>query len=98
MSNEKRPPGVMLYYDKIRPILALLTDEERGKLLVAVLDYGESGFEPCLDKRLSAVWPFIREMVDRDVDAYRAKCEKAARAIQTRWAREKGQAQSADGN
>lgn len=89
MSAEKRPPGVMLYYAKIRPILALLDNDERGRLLMAVLDYGETHFPPNLDGRLAAVWPFVQEMIDKDIESYKKKCEKAAKAIQARWAREK---------
>ena len=37
MANEKK--SFMLYYD-YREQLALLTDEERGRLLMAILDYG----------------------------------------------------------
>ncbi|MCM1234384.1 MAG: DUF6291 domain-containing protein [Ruminococcus flavefaciens] len=89
MSPQKRPPGVMLYYAKIRPILALLNDTERGRLLMAILDYGESCFPPVLDDRLADVWPFVQEMIDKDIDAYQRKCDKAAKAIQARWAKER---------
>lgn len=37
--------GFLLYYD-YRKHLALLNDEERGKLLMALLDYGEHGTQP----------------------------------------------------
>ena len=46
MAAEKRPPGVMLYFDKVRPICALLSAKDRGELLLVILDYAELGQEP----------------------------------------------------
>lgn len=92
MSQEKRPPGVMLYFAEMRPILALMTDAERGQTLAAILDYAEKDVEPVLNERLVAAWPFIKRMIDRDAETYRKKCEKAAKSAKARWGkkREKG--------
>lgn len=88
MSENKRPPGVMLYFTEMRPIFALLTAEERGELLLKIFDYAEFGVEPVLDDRLAAVWPFIRKRIDLDAAAYQEKCDRAKKAIRTRWDRE----------
>lgn len=88
MSLEKRPPGVMLYFSEMRPILALMTDAERGQLLTAILDYAEKDAEPVLSERLEPAWPFVKQKIDRDSEAYRKKCEKAAKAIKARWEKE----------
>ena len=85
MSTEKRPPGVMLYFAETRPLLALMSDEERGQILAAVFDYAEYDVKPELSARLSPVWPFFQQMVDRDAETYRKKCEKAAKAASARW-------------
>ncbi|WP_300418426.1 DUF6291 domain-containing protein [uncultured Oscillibacter sp.] len=85
MSTEKRPPGVMLYFTETRPILALMTDAERMQILEVVLDYAEYDVAPGLSARLSAVWPFFQQMVDRDMETYRKKCEKAAKVASARW-------------
>lgn len=85
MSLEKRPPGVMLYFAEMRPILALMDDEERGQLFAAILDYAELDIEPVFGDRLAAAWPFIKQKIDHDAEAYRKKCEKAAKAINARW-------------
>lgn len=85
MSTEKRPPGVMLYFAEVRPLLALMTDEERGQILAAVFDYAEYDVAPELSARLSPVWPFFQQMIDRDAEAYQKKVEKATKAANARW-------------
>ena len=45
MESEKRRPGVMLYFTEMRPIFALLSVEERGELIMRILDYAEYGTE-----------------------------------------------------
>ena len=92
MSQEKRPPGVMLYFEETRPIVSLLSDEERGRLLMAILDYAEHNAEPVLSERLVAAWPFIKRKIDYDAETYRKKCEKASKAIQARWEKERKKA------
>lgn len=88
MSTEKRPPGVVLYFAEVRPLLALMSDAERGQILTAILDYAENDEERALSERLAAVWPFIKRMIDRDTETYRKKCEKAAKAVKARWEKE----------
>ena len=88
MSQEKRPPGVMLYFEEMRPIFSLLNDMERGQLLTAILDYAENDIEPVLSNRLVAAWPFIKRKIDHDAETYRKKCEKAAKSAKSRWKKE----------
>jgi len=38
-------PGVMLYFDMLEPI-RVLPDEDKGRLLVAILEYGKDGVVP----------------------------------------------------
>lgn len=78
----------MLYFAEMRPVLSLLTDEERGQLLAAIFDYGEYDVEPVLSERLTAVWPFIKQKIDYDAETYRKKCEKAAKSAKSRWKKE----------
>ncbi len=92
MSEGKRPPGVMLYFEETRPIIALLSDAERGRLLMAILDYAEYDAEPVLNGRLVAVWPFVKQKIDHDAEVYRKKCERAAKAAKARWEAEEGKA------
>lgn len=89
MAEPKRPPGVMLYFAEMRPIFTLLEDYESGDLLLKIFDYAEFGTEPALTGRLVTVWPMVRRMIDRDIEAYQAKCNQAQKAIQARWQRER---------
>ena len=90
MGTAKRPPGVMLYFDKVRPICALLSAKDRGDLLLMILDYAELGHEPAFrpGSRLDSVWPHIRKMIDQDSEVYQKKCDRAKKAAEARWARE----------
>lgn len=56
---------VKAYYDWIEQTAAL-SDAERGRLFIAVLEYGRSGLEPKLDGRESILFPVFRATIDRD--------------------------------
>ena len=81
-------PGIMFYFS-IRPALKRLNAEQKGQLFDAILDYGESGLSPDFDGVLGVCWDFIQPMIDKDAETYREKCDKAKKAVETRWAREK---------
>lgn len=100
METEKRPPGVMLYFTEMRPVIALLSAEERGELLMKIFDYAEYGAEPSFGSgdRLESVWPLARKMVDRNTEAYQEKCERAKKAVQARWDRAHGVSQRKEKN
>lgn len=67
--------GFVLYYD-YRQHLALLTDEERGKLLMALLNYGEAGTAPELDGATMMAFSFIAGQIDRDARKYQEIAKK----------------------
>lgn len=94
----KHPPGVMLNFEKMRPICALLSAKDRGDLLLMILDYAELEQEPELrpGSRLESVWPHIRKMIDQDSAAYQNKCDKAKKAAQARWNRKRGEKKAHD--
>ena len=46
-------PGIMLYFDILEPI-RMLPDEDKGRLLVAMLEYGKEGKVPQFDGETSA--------------------------------------------
>lgn len=62
-------PGVMLYFD-IRQPLSVLPYEEKGRLLDAILEYGEHGTLPNFDGMLALAWGFIQPKLDRDEESY----------------------------
>lgn len=63
-----------LVYHAWRKQLALLTDEQKGKLLMAMIDYSEFGKQPDLDDITNMAFSFISMQIDRDKDAYKEKC------------------------
>lgn len=76
-------PGVMLYFD-MRAGIATLTQEEKGILLDAILDYGESGAEPELSDNVRIAWAFIRPRIDRDDEKYTKNVEQNRYAVYAR--------------
>lgn len=75
--------GFLLYYD-YRKHLALLNDEERGKLLMALLDYGEHNTQPELEGAALMAFSFIQAQMDRDAEKYAETVKNAAR--RAKWA------------
>ena len=66
---------VQLYYT-YREVIRKLTDEEKGQLLDAILDYGEFGKVPTLKGNADVVFPTFAMLMDRDKAAYEDKCRK----------------------
>lgn len=62
-------PGIMLYFDILDPI-RVLPDEDKGKLLIAMLEYGQSGVLPEFTGMLALAWGFIKPKIDKDDDSY----------------------------
>ena len=62
-------PGIMLYFDMLEPV-RVLPDAEKGKLLVAMLEYGQSGKVPEFQGMLALAWAFVRPKLDRDGETY----------------------------
>lgn len=90
-AKETRKPGVVLYFE-IRPAFRFMTDEQKGKLFEAILDYGEIGQEPEFteDPLLGAVWCLIRPRIDRDGEIYGEKKEQRKYANYCREAKRSG--------
>lgn len=68
-------PGIMLYFDMADPLKGL-GYEEKGRLLEAMLDYGQFGVVPEFGGYLSIAWAFIRPKLDADAKSYRKKVVK----------------------
>lgn len=54
----------------------LLTDEEAGRLIKAIIKYEKTGEIPRLDGMLKMAFSFIKTQLDRDREKYNQKCEK----------------------
>lgn len=62
-------PGIMLYFEILEPI-RMLSDADKGRLLVAILEYGRDGVVPELEGPLGIVWSFVHPMIDKDGQRY----------------------------
>lgn len=67
--------GIFLYFDT-REMLEALSDAERGKLLLALLNYGEFGEMPDFSDVLKVAFASIKPQIDKSIAAYKAKCER----------------------
>lgn len=65
-----------LMYTSYRDNLSILSDEERGKLVLLLLDYVETGEEPPMDGMVKLAFSFIKSQIDRDNEKYKARCER----------------------
>lgn len=68
-------PGIMLYFDMAEPFKGL-SYEEKGRLLEAMLDYGQFSVVPEFDGLLAFAWGFTRPKLDQDARSYRKKVVK----------------------
>lgn len=59
----------MLYFDMLDPI-RVLPDADKGRLLVAMLEYGQDGVVPDFDGMLALAWSFVRPLIDKDGERY----------------------------
>ncbi|MDD3229402.1 MAG: DUF6291 domain-containing protein [Oscillospiraceae bacterium] len=73
MAAEKS--SFILYFG-YRKHLALLSDEERGKLLMALFDYAESGQDPNLTGASAMAFSFIQDQMERDAKKYAEVCKR----------------------
>ena len=68
---------VKAYYDWIEQTAAL-SDAERGRLFIAILEYARSGLEPKLDGRESILFPVFKSIIDRDAKTSTSRAESGS--------------------
>ena len=87
MSEKRRErPGVMLYFDDIRPAINRLDPGQSGALLRSILDYAQYGAVPELDPMTSLVFEMLMPKLDREAERYEESREQRQYAV---YAREK---------
>lgn len=69
---------VKAYYDWIEQTAAL-SDAERGRLFIAILEYARSGLEPKLDGRESILFPVFKSIIDRDAKTSELRAESGSK-------------------
>lgn len=82
-------PGIMLYFDILEPI-RVLPDADKGRLLVAMLEYGQSGLVPEFTGMLALAWGFVKPKLDRDSEEYKRTVLKRQYAAFCRDQKKKG--------
>ena len=83
-------PGIMLYFDILEPI-KVLPDADKGRLLVAMLEYGKNGTVPVFDGMLALAWGFVKPKIDKDSEEYNRTVLKRQYATFCRDRKRKGE-------
>ena len=85
--NKKTKPGVMVYFDML-PVIAQLSNADKGKLFQAILEYAQLGVVPELPAKLRPLWPMITSRMDHDDIRYQKTVANRKYAAYTRWERQ----------
>lgn len=83
-------PGIMLYFDILEPI-KVLPDADKGRLLVAMLEYGQSRTVPEFDGMLALAWGFVKPKIDKDESEYNLSVLRRQYATVCRERKRKGE-------
>ena len=83
-------PGIMLYFDILEPI-KVLPDADKGRLLVAMLEYGQTGVVPVFEGMLALAWGFVKPKIDKDSEEYNRTVLKRQYATFCRDRKKKGE-------
>lgn len=67
-------------YSEYKEQFSLLSNEEAGKLIMAIFEYTESGNVPDLDGMALMAFSFIKKQLDRDSEKYEKTVEKRREA------------------
>ena len=79
-------PGVMIYFD-ILPAIRHMSNADKGILFEAMLEYGQTGMEMELPKRLHVLWPLIQMRLDSDTLRYEKTVITKKYAAYVRWSK-----------
>lgn len=77
---------VKAFYDWPEQMSAL-KDEEKGRLFVAILKYGETGEIPEMQGAERILFPVFKAQIDRDA----GRSEAGKKAVNARWSKEKAE-------
>lgn len=83
-------PGIMVYFDMMGPI-AVLSDADKGRLFLAMLEYGKSGKLPIFDGVLALAWEFVKPKIDKDEEEYNLSIMRRQYAAACRERKKKGE-------
>ena len=89
--RKKERPGVMLYFDSVRPALNRLDDMKCGQLFRAVVDYAEYGEIKDLDPLVGMAFDLLVPRIDRDAERYEESREQRQYAVYCREKQKAGE-------
>ncbi len=89
--KSKERPGVMLYFDAVRPAISRLDETQCGALLRAVVDYAQYGVVPELDPMTGLAFDILVPKIDRDAERYEESREQRQYAAYTREKKRSGE-------
>ena len=91
MSDVKARPGVMVYFEAVRPALSRLDNEQCGALFRAIIDYAEYGAVSDLEPMTGMAFDLLRPKIDRDAEKYEESREQRQHAVYVREAKRRGE-------
>jgi hypothetical protein len=80
----------MVYFDMLGPI-RVLSDADKGRLFLAMLEYGQDGTVPQFDGMLALAWGFIKPKIDKDEEEYNMSVLRRQYATVCRERKRKGE-------
>ena len=90
-ARQKERPGVMLYFDAVRPAISRLNETQCGVLLRSVMDYAQYGVIPELDPMTGLAFDMLVPKIDRDAERYEESREQRQYAAYTREKKRSGE-------
>ena len=91
VEKKKERPGVMIYFDSVRPALTRLDNSQCGELFRAIMDYAEYGVITDLDPLAGMVFDLLIPKIDRDAERYEETREQRAYAAYCREMKKGGE-------
>ena len=91
MGERRESPGVMLYFDALRPAINRMDDAQCGALLRAILDYAQFGETPELDALTGMAFDMLVPKIDRDSERYKEGREQRQYAAYVREKKKTGE-------
>lgn len=90
-TNQKERPGVMLYFDVLRPMINRLDAAQCGELLRSIVDYAQYGVVPELDPMTGMAFDMLVPKIDHDVERYEESREQRQYAAYVREKKRSGE-------
>ena len=88
MTSKYEMQGIVVFYECYEA-MAELTNEEKGEMFSAIMEYAQYGVIPQFgDRMLRSIWTFTRSKIDWVKDKYEETRERNRQYANTRWWKE----------